>query len=1562
MAKSSTGNSGTAAFVITGRFESGSLLQQIAAAMDQAEKIIKQRLGSVGKELGVSLKENLKEPTKDLEQQLKPGRATKELSAYHSVLEKIYGKQTRINADIFTAIRRVVLWGAATRVIFDSMSQVQRTFKDIVDLNRALTDIAKLRPLGFGSIEIKRSVLQAAQDFGVSFKEVAETQIQFFQQGFNTAEVLELTRAQLLATSVAGVSAAEATEILISAMNVFNISAERSVMLVDKLQNVQANYAVSTQDLAAAMRRTGPIIEELGGSMDMLLGMITALKEATRKPGEYIGTALSMVLSRIITPIGEEALANVGVFIRESALTFRPLDDIMRDLASRWGDLNEAQKTNLALALGARHRYQAVLALMDKWNVVEKASSDSANSFGIALRAQSVEMTSLSRNFSIAGEIGKKAMMDIVQAIFGVAGSEAGILSFAKKLQGTFLAIQSNATELANNIKTTFKAIAYWVTYTVMFAGLKRLLLGIGAVTSAIKQFATLKAGLSIAATITALTGPIGIVAASLASLGMAIGLISSMKGAVQRAVEVKLPQNKLGEVYIGLGQATEEAKKTLEEYYAASREFYKKGGADALIKYRNILESVGNNAENVSLDQLISSIEGTGTSADKAKRALEELEMVIGFLKTTNSGLGITLEVLSSQGQTFYSVVSGLIPSLQRLATAGTDISEMDFFKSFFDISESDLKGVIDRINKRLSSFSKSGEVSLISFDKNAIENIIKGELKDLFVSKTSPFASLYKEAGNVGGAQLADSLLTTFETNVLKLLPRVMENVLRAGPAAGAGGVKQTVPEITLIPSINREQFVNDLLAQIENITTDKNVIDRITAAAKKNQIPIEAYIPGTGPSGEQFGDAIQNVTNFINSLQGKLDGLREDSLSKLVPSFEILKSKLTETTESMGYLAKKMSDTLKSLIQFNSESRALESSLAGVTGKARTLGKSILEANIDFYTKRVESGLELYLKAANANDAEIRVLQAEISKLEGLKSSIEGSMEAMKERGLQVTEDIVKQYSEARVALNQYRVDLSNVKAEQKELEAELLKEVKALQQLQAAQRTVNTTYENNKNAISAYVSAVEDALKKDLQFAEARAKITKDLGQLDQNNVVKALEAELSYIDQIYEARRRELALRGSFYKNENDLLKISEKQKSLQSSLAVDKSIQLEAKKFTIIEGINSVQQEQLDKLDQEYQKKRLTASIEYEQLAIEQRREKILVTQQYLLEEIKKMQAEISTTAGDYAQAFSRILLNPMKDFSEGLGKANFGEIFDSIFSEFGTAFEESISRRLQTGLQDVFNGISSMTAANLDQQIEELKNRIKSLTVQSETQQMAKTLNTAIRDALTSGGDYVYMRIRQALGMPIEGAAGSPATAAADISLQASETQIEAAKKDLESAKKMQFAVASIQAAGMFIGKLLAGTSPAAQTGTQIGGLFGSILAGSKATPIVSAAISAGMSIVGGLIGGILGKKEEEEKQQVVQVQQLQANNDALRENTEAVLRNTQSFDFMRRLINAPANFVLPAPALVGGGMPSVQINFNGPVGNSTDIGNSVYNAVSKAYRDAGRRVGRRG
>ena len=95
---------------------------------------------------------------------------------------------------------------------------------------------------------------------------------------------------------------------------------------------------------------------------------------------------------RIQADKAPKQLAQIGIPVIGEAGELRSTFDILDQLAGKWGDLTNANKLNIATAIGGRRHYNSLLILMDHWGDVLDTLGDSLNSKGAAERRNAIVM------------------------------------------------------------------------------------------------------------------------------------------------------------------------------------------------------------------------------------------------------------------------------------------------------------------------------------------------------------------------------------------------------------------------------------------------------------------------------------------------------------------------------------------------------------------------------------------------------------------------------------------------------------------------------------------------------------------------------------------------------------------------------------------------------------------------------------------------------------------------------------------------------------------------------------------------------------------------------------------------------------------------------------------------------------------------------------------------------------------------------------------------------------------------------------------------------------------
>jgi TP901 family phage tail tape measure protein len=129
-----------------------------------------------------------------------------------------------------------------------------------------------------------------------------------------TAQVAEATRLAVLGN----VEQEQALETTISLTNAFGLAAEDLTSKINFLNAVENQTVTAIEDLTIAIPKAGPVVQQLGGSVEDLAFFLTAMREGGINASEG-ANALKSGLASLINPTEKAAamLADMGINIKE---------------------------------------------------------------------------------------------------------------------------------------------------------------------------------------------------------------------------------------------------------------------------------------------------------------------------------------------------------------------------------------------------------------------------------------------------------------------------------------------------------------------------------------------------------------------------------------------------------------------------------------------------------------------------------------------------------------------------------------------------------------------------------------------------------------------------------------------------------------------------------------------------------------------------------------------------------------------------------------------------------------------------------------------------------------------------------------------------------------------------------------------------------------------------------------------------------------------------------------------------------------------------------------------
>ena len=264
-------------------------------------------------------------------------------------------------------------------------------------LDSALNEIYVVSNLSSEAVNgLKTDFIKMAKETGMALDDVTRSAVLFYQQGLNTAEVMEMTRVTSEFAKVAGIDAVDAADKLTAAINGYCLSAEDASLVADKFNKVAAVSAADIDELSTAFSKAAAQANQAGIGMDNYLAYIATMVEATREAPENIGTSLKTIMSRMqqvktsgTTEDGdtdvnkvETALESVGIALRDANGELRDLEEVFAELGPKWNSLDRNTQAYLGTIIAGTRQQSRFITLMQNWDRVLELSTESQESAG----------------------------------------------------------------------------------------------------------------------------------------------------------------------------------------------------------------------------------------------------------------------------------------------------------------------------------------------------------------------------------------------------------------------------------------------------------------------------------------------------------------------------------------------------------------------------------------------------------------------------------------------------------------------------------------------------------------------------------------------------------------------------------------------------------------------------------------------------------------------------------------------------------------------------------------------------------------------------------------------------------------------------------------------------------------------------------------------------------------------------------------------------------------------------------------------------------------------------
>ena len=199
------------------------------------------------------------------------------------------------------------------------------------------------------------------------------------------------------------ISASESASFIIAQMKAFGIEAGNAEHIIDAVNAVSNNYAVSSGQLAKTLGNMSAALSVGNNSFEESLGLLTAGTEVTRNASK-VSRALVSIQSRLNQVIDEssstgQALTewykkhNIAILDQQGQL--RSLYDVLTDVAEIWPELTKNEQAYYLNQQAGANQSQNLAAILSNFDTAAKATATAVNSAGSAMKENEAYAESL---------------------------------------------------------------------------------------------------------------------------------------------------------------------------------------------------------------------------------------------------------------------------------------------------------------------------------------------------------------------------------------------------------------------------------------------------------------------------------------------------------------------------------------------------------------------------------------------------------------------------------------------------------------------------------------------------------------------------------------------------------------------------------------------------------------------------------------------------------------------------------------------------------------------------------------------------------------------------------------------------------------------------------------------------------------------------------------------------------------------------------------------------------------------------------------------------------------
>ena len=360
--------------------------------------------------------------------------------------------------ELGVTLKNTVKWQISSSLTHGFVGAIQRAYGYAQNLNESLNNIRIVTGQSIEQMErFAATANKAAKALSTSTLSYTDAALIYYQQGLSDQEVKARTDVTVKMANVTGDTAEKVSQQLTAVWNNFAKGSDNLEYFADVMTALGAATASSTDEISEGLEKFSAVAQTVGLSYEYATAALATVTATTRESASVVGNAFKTLFARLEgLKLGEtlddgtdlnkysQALATIGVNIKDASGQLRAMDDILDDMAKRWGTLDKATQMATAQAVGGVRQYNTLIALMENWDFMQENLNTARNATG--------ELQKQADIYAESWEAAQKRVQASLEKIYTTIIDDKAFIGLTDTLAGTINVI-GNVIEGLGGVK-----------------------------------------------------------------------------------------------------------------------------------------------------------------------------------------------------------------------------------------------------------------------------------------------------------------------------------------------------------------------------------------------------------------------------------------------------------------------------------------------------------------------------------------------------------------------------------------------------------------------------------------------------------------------------------------------------------------------------------------------------------------------------------------------------------------------------------------------------------------------------------------------------------------------------------------------------------------------------------------------------------------------------------------------------------------------------------------------------------------------------------------------------